>query len=75
MSEEIEPLSFNDFCERYENRILGNDFIGAFTVYCASYWLQQNVDKIGDEAYKNMKGYYENSSLQPLQGEIPEQTT
>lgn len=66
MPEEIEPLSFNDFCERYENRIPGNNFVGAFTAYCAGYWLQQNADKVGDEAYKKMKGHYENSGLQPL---------
>lgn len=55
MPEEIEPISFNDFCEVVENKVRDNDFEGAYAVYCMAYWIQQNPDKKGTREYMQME--------------------
>lgn len=49
----IEPLSFNDFQERYSGGV------EKFTIYSLGYWLQQNADKSGEQYYEKLKGDYD----------------
>lgn len=60
MPEELPPLSYNDFCELYENQIQGNDYYAVFAVYSMGYWLQCNRDQEGQKHYDNIRNRYEN---------------
>lgn len=60
--QEIEPISFNDFCESPETASMHSqdEMLEAFTLRSIGYWLQQNADKSTSPEYKGMEAKYEN---------------
>lgn len=63
--QEIEPISFNDFCESPETASMHSpeEMLGAFTMRSIGYWLQQNAGKQGSPEYKSMEAKYENRTV------------